>query len=326
MAKETFKTMIGGQALIEGIMMRGPKKDAIVIRTKDGLNVDVKPRKLYPDGSIWKLPFFRGPVSFLDAQVTGVKALMHSADFTPEEEQAPASKFDRWLEEKMKDEKSKNAALGITVGISMLFVIGLLFILPGLIGSLFERWVSSNLAINLIEGAARILIFFTYVYLSSLMKDMKRVFAYHGAEHKTISCYEAGLPLTVENVKTQCRFHPRCGTSFLMVVVILSILLFSVASGILLKLIPVLAAMRGMIAYKFIMMAFKLLLLPLVVSIAYEINRLVGRCDNRFTKFLVAPGLWMQRITTNEPDDEMIQVAIAAVEAVLPEEEGADRW
>ncbi len=326
MAKETFKTMIGGQALIEGIMMRGPKKDAIVIRTKDGLDVDVKPRKLYPEGSVWNLPFLRGPVAFLDAQVTGVKALMHSADFAPEEETAPTSKFDRWLEEKMKDEKSKNTALGITVCISLLFVIGLLFILPGLVGALFERWVNSNLAINLIEGLARIVIFVTYVYLSSLLNDMKRVFAYHGAEHKTISCYEAGLPLTVENVKTQSRFHPRCGTSFLMVVVVLSILLFSVASGLLLKLIPALAVMRGTIAYKFIMMAFKLLLLPLVVSIAYEINRLVGRSDNKIARSLVAPGLWMQRITTNEPDEDMIQVAITAVEAVLPEEEGTDRW
>lgn len=326
MAKETFKTMIGGQALIEGIMMRGPKKDAIVIRTKDGLDVDVKPRKLHPKDSAWNLPFLRGPVSFLDAQVTGVKALMHSADFVPEEEQESTSKFDRWLEEKMKDEKSKNMALGITVAISMLFVVGLLFILPGLIGAFFENWVSSNLAINLIEGVARIVIFVSYVYLSSLLKDMKRVFAYHGAEHKTISCYEAGLPLTVENVKTQSRFHPRCGTSFLMVVVVLSILLFSVASGLLLKLIPALAAMQGTIGYKFIMMGFKLLLLPLVVSIAYEINRLVGRCDNAFTRFLVAPGLWMQRITTNEPDAAMIEVAIKAVEAVLPEKEGEDRW
>ena len=326
MAKETFKTMIGGQALIEGIMMRGPKKDAIVIRTKDGLDVDVKPRKLYPAGSVWNKPFLRGPVSFLDAQVTGVKALMHSADFAPEEEQASTSKFDRWLEEKMKDEKSKNTALGITVAISLLFTIALLFILPGLVGALFERWISSNLAINLIEGLARIVIFVTYVYLSSRLQDMKRVFAYHGAEHKTICCYEAGLPLTVENVKTQTRFHPRCGTSFLMVVVILSILLFSVASGLLLKLIPALTVMRGTIAYKLIMMAFKLLLLPLVVSIAYEINRLVGRSDSKFARGLVAPGLWMQRITTNEPDEDMIQVAITAVEAVLPEEEGADRW
>lgn len=326
MAKETFKTMIGGQALIEGIMMRGPEKDAIVIRTKEGLDIDVKPRKLHPKNSPLNWPFLRGPISFLDAQVTGVKALMHSADLSPDEDTVSTSKFDLWLEEKMKDEKSKNTALGITVCISMLFVVGLLFVLPALIGSFFDNWVKNNLAINLIEGLARIVIFVSYVYLASLMKDMKRVFAYHGAEHKTICCYEAGLPLTVENVKKQCRFHPRCGTSFLMVVVVLSILLFSVASGLLLKLIPTLAAMQGTVGYRLIMMAFKLLLLPVVVSIAYEINRLVGRHDNWFTKILVAPGLWMQRITTNEPDDEMIQVGIAAVEAVLPEKEGADRW
>ena len=155
---------------------------------------------------------------------------------------------------------------------------------------------------------------------------MKRVFAYHGAEHKTICCYEAGLPLTVENVRKQCRFHPRCGTSFLLVVVVLSVLLFSVVSTGLLNVIPALAAIKGTLGYRLIMMAVKLLLLPVLVSLAYEINRLVGRYDNWFTVLLTAPGLCMQRITTNEPDDTMIEVGIAAVEAVLPEEEGTDRW
>ena len=158
------------------------------------------------------------------------------------------------------------------------------------------------------------------------MQEMKRVFAYHGAEHKTICCYEAGLPLTVENVRKQSRFHPRCGTSFLLVVVVLSVLLFSIVSTGLLNLIPALAAIKGTVGYRFIMMGVKLLLLPVLVSIAYEINRLVGRFDNGFTALLTAPGLWMQRITTNEPDDLMIEVGIAAVQAVLPDEEGADRW
>ena len=172
----------------------------------------------------------------------------------------------------------------------------------------------------------RVIILTGYMIFASRMEEMKRVFAYHGAEHMTICCYEAGLPLTVENVQQQCRFHPRCGTSFLLVVVVLSILLFSVASTVLLAWLPVLAAMQGTVAYKLIMVCFKLLLLPIVVSIAYEINRLVGKYDNWFTKLLVAPGLWMQRITTNEPDAEMIEVGIAAVEAVLPEKEGADAW
>ena len=155
---------------------------------------------------------------------------------------------------------------------------------------------------------------------------MTRVFAYHGAEHKTIRCYEAGLSLTVENVRKQTRLHPRCGTSFLLVVMILSILVFSVASSGLLSIFPVLEAMRGSILYRIIMIGFKLLLLPIVVAFSYEINRWVGRHDNVFTRIMTYPGMWFQNFTTNEPDDTMIEVGIAAVQAVLPEEEGADRW
>lgn len=324
--KETFKTMIGGQALIEGIMMRGPQKDAIVVRTAEGLVTEVSPRKVYPKSSVMAMPPIRGVVNFFDAQMTGIKALMRSADLSPDEAGQSTSKFDKWLEKKMNDSGSKNAVLTITVCISLLFMIGLLFVLPALISAVFEIWVENNLALNLLEGLVRILVFIAYVYLSSRMKEIGRVFAYHGAEHKTICCYEAGLPMTVENVRKQCRFHPRCGTSFLLVVVVLSILLFSVVTSGLLELLPALAAMQGTLGYRLIMMAVKLLLLPVVVSIAYEINRLVGRHDNWFTRILTAPGLWMQRITTNEPDDDMIEVAIAAVEAVLPEEEGADRW
>ena len=170
------------------------------------------------------------------------------------------------------------------------------------------------------------LIFAGYMLLVSRMKDMKRVFAYHGAEHKTIRCYEAGLPLTVENVRKMTRLHPRCGTSFLLVVMILSILIFSVASSALLAVAPALEAINESVWYRVIMVGFKLLLLPLVVAVAYEINRWVGRHDNGFTKVIRAPGLLFQKFTTNEPDDEMIEVAITAVQAVLPEEEGADRW
>ena len=325
MAKEQFKTMIGGQALIEGIMMRGPEKDAIVVRTKDGLNVEVSQRKVHPKRSPLSWPFLRGPVNFIDAQMVGIKALMHSADLNPEQAEEP-SKFDLWLEKKLNNEKSKNTFLGILVTISLLFSIGLFFVLPMLIGLVFELWTDNLLVLNLLEGLVRVIILTGYMIFASRMEEMKRVFAYHGAEHMTICCYEAGLPLTVENVQQQCRFHPRCGTSFLLVVVVLSILLFSVASTVLLAWLPVLAAMQGTVAYKLIMVCFKLLLLPIVVSIAYEINRLVGKYDSWFTKLLVAPGLWMQRITTNEPDAEMIEVGIAAVEAVLPEKEGADAW
>jgi len=165
-----------------------------------------------------------------------------------------------------------------------------------------------------------------YMLLVSRMGEMKRVFSYHGAEHKTIRCYEAGLPLTVENVRMQTRLHPRCGTSFLLVVMIISILVFSIASSALLAVVPALEAMRSTFVYRFIMIAFKLMLLPLVVGITYEINRWAGKHDNGFTRILTAPGMWMQNFTTNEPDDAMIEVGIAAVNAVLPEQEGADRW
>ena len=326
MAKsETFKTMIGGQALIEGIMMRGPEKDAIVVRTPEGLNIELRDRKVHPKNSPLSWPFFRGPVNFIDAQMVGIKALMHSADLNPEQAEEP-SKLDLWLERKLNNEKSKNTFLGVLVAISLLFSIGLFFVLPMLIGLVFEIWVENLLVLNLLEGLVRVVILTGYMFFAARMQEMKRVFAYHGAEHKTICCYEAGLPLTVENVRSQCRFHPRCGTSFLLVVVVLSILLFSVASTVLLNCLPALAAMQGTLGYKLIMVCFKLLLLPVVVSIAYEINRLVGKYDNWFTKLLVAPGMWMQRITTNEPDDDMIRVGISAVEAVLPEKEGADAW
>jgi uncharacterized protein YqhQ len=194
------------------------------------------------------------------------------------------------------------------------------------IGSFFDRWIESTLALNLVEGLVRMIVFGVYMLLVSRMNEMRRVFAYHGAEHKTIRCYEAGLPLTVENVRKMTRMHPRCGTSFLLVVMLLSILVFSVASSGLLAAVPALDAIRGTIGYRLLMIAYKLLLLPLVVAIAYEINRLVGRHDNWFTRILTAPGMWMQNFTTNEPDDEMIEVGIAAVQAVLPEVEGADKW
>ena len=326
MAKETFKTMIGGQALIEGIMMRGPEKDAIVVRTADGLETEILPRKIHPKSSPLSWPFLRGPVNFFDAQFTGIKALMKSAELNPEEAGETSSKFDQWLEKKLNNKKNQETFFTILVCISLLFSVGLFFVLPMVLGSVFEIWVKSTLALNLIEGLIRIVILVGYMLLASLPKDMQRVFAYHGAEHKTISCYEAGLPLTVENVRKQSRLHPRCGTSFLLVVVLLSILLFSVVSSALYGSIPVLAAIRGTVGCKLIMMAVKLLLLPVIVSVAYEINRLVGRYDNWFTRLLTAPGLWMQRITTNEPDDTMMEVGIAAVEAVLPAERGADRW
>jgi len=323
---EKFKTMIGGQALIEGIMMRGPEKDCIVVRNKDGLQVEVSPRKLNPPKSFKNWPFFRGMFSFFDAQVTGVKALMRSVDLAPEEYQEEPSKFDLWLEKKLGNETFQKAVIGIAVAMGMGLSIGLFFLLPMIIGGFFDRWIDTTVGLNLVEGLVRMCIFMGYMLLVSRMAEMRRVFAYHGAEHKTIRCYEAGLPLTVENVRIQTRLHPRCGTSFLLVVMVISILVFSVASSGLLAVFPGLEAIRGTFGYRLLMIAFKLLLLPVVVGITYEINRWCGRKDNAFTRALSAPGMWMQNFTTNEPDDSMIEVAIAAVEAVLPEEEGADRW
>ena len=325
---EKFKTTIGGQALIEGIMMRGPEKDAVVVRGKDGLTVEVNPRKVRKPGSLGTWPVIRGAVTFIDSQVVGVKALMRSADLAPDEYTADEqpSKLDQWLEKKLGNEKFQQLLVGFAVFLGLAMSIGLFFLLPMVVSSLFDGLITNTLTLTLMEGLVRMVIFMGYMILVSRMKEMKRVFAYHGAEHKTIRCYEAGLPLTVENVRNQTRLHPRCGTSFLLIVMVISILVFSVASSLLLNIAPGLAAMRGTIGYKLIMIAFKLLLLPLVVGITYEINRWAGRHDNGFTRILTAPGLWMQKLTTNEPDDSMIEVGIKAVQAVLPEEEGADRW
>ena len=323
---EKFKTSIGGQALIEGIMMRGPEKDAIVIRGREGLTIEVNPRKINPPGSFKTWPFFRGVFNFFDAQVTGVKALMRSADLAPEEMQEQPSKFDLWLEKKLGNEAFQKAIIGIAVTIGMGFSIVLFFLLPMIAGGFFDRWIDNLLVLNLVEGLIRICIFMGYMLLVSRMGEMKRVFAYHGAEHKTIRCYEAGLPLTVENVRMQTRLHPRCGTSFLVVVMVTSILVFSIASSVLLTAVPQLELISGTFLYRLLMIVFKLLLLPIVVGITYEINRWCGRKDNRFTRLLAAPGMWMQNFTTNEPDDSMIEVGIAAVQAVLPEKEGSDLW
>ena len=324
---EEFKTMIGGQALIEGIMMRGPEKDAIVCRTREGLNVEVTERKLPNEGSFLKWPLIRGVVNFFDSQVTGVRAILKSADLSPDEEWSEEpSKLDLWLVKKLGSEKFQQFLIYSAAILGLLLSIGLFFLLPMVISSFFDGFIKSNLLLTLLEGVVRLVIFMVYMFLVSRMKEMKRVFSYHGAEHKTIRCYEAGLPLTVENVRMQTRLHPRCGTSFLLVVMVISILVFSIASTVLLNVVPALEAMRGGIAYKLIMICFKLLLLPLIVSITYEINRWAGRHDNAFTRVLTFPGMWLQNFTTNEPDDSMIEVGIMAVQAVLPEEEGADRW
>ena len=312
--QEQFKTMIGGQALIEGIMMLGPEKSAVVVRTKDGLQ-----RKLSQKWSPKKLPFIRGIFNFCTSMKTGVSALMYSADFFAEEDEDEKGKepgrFEAWLEKRLSSEKAQNALITFSVVLGLAFSIALFFVLPSLLGSFLNRFVTTNEIVrNLLEGLLRIVIFLAYMFLVSRMKDMRRVFSYHGAEHKTIRCYEAQLPLTVENCRGMTRLHPRCGTSFLFVVVAISILLFALVSAV----FPT--------SNMLVRMLIRLALLPFVVSISYECNRFVGRHDNALTRALSAPGMWFQHFTTNEPDDSMLEVAIEALKLVIPDEAGADRW
>lgn len=313
-----FRTSIGGQALIEGILMRGPEKQAIVVRDQEGNLVEkVEELRLIKDRyPILGVPLIRGTVNFLDSMVKGVKALMYSADFYPEEEAAQPSKFDLWLEKHLSSKKLESVivTLAVVMGVGLsvfLFMVlptfltgGILHFFPG-----FPMWGR-----NVVEGLLKIVIFLLYLIVCSRQKDIYRVFQYHGAEHKTIFCYEAGLPLTVENVRIQPRHHPRCGTSFLFVVIFVSILFSSVVFGIW----PITSVWLRTLAH--------LLLLPLVVGVTYEFNRWVGRHDNPVTRVLAAPGMWLQNFTTNEPDDSMIECAIRSLELVLPDEQGKDKW
>ena len=311
-----FRTTIGGQALIEGILMRGPEKQAIAVRGPEGLVVKEEELRLirdrYPGLG---LPLVRGSVTFLDSMVKGVKALMFSADFYPEEAGAEEpSRFERWLDEKMGNEKMEKLVIGLSVVMAVCFSIGLFMLLPTFLASFVERVTDSVLVRNLVDAVLRIAIFMTYLIAVSRMSDIKRVFSYHGAEHKTIFCYEKRLELTVENVRVQPKHHPRCGTSFMLVVIIVAILVNTVVFA----LFPV--------ENVFLRMLVQLLLLPLVVGITYEFNRYVGGHDNPVTNLLARPGLWMQNFTTFEPDDSMIEVAIEAMKRVIPEEEGKDAW
>lgn len=310
-SQEKFKTMIGGQALIEGIMMRGPKKQSIVVRSPEGLVVKTEELKLSKSKNpLWKLPLIRGVVNFGSSMICGIKALMYSAEFFPEEETTEPSKLDLWLEKKLGSEKMEKAVIYFALVLGLAFSVGMFILLPTFLSGLIPGIRGNYFVRNLTEGLLKILIFFGYLFLVSRMKDMKRVFSYHGAEHKTIRCYEAQLPLTVENVRPQTRKHPRCGTSFLLIVVCISILCGAVIR----------------VDNTLLRMGLHLLLLPVIVAVSYEFNRLVGRHDNWLTRILTAPGQWMQSFTTFEPDDSMIEVAIKALEEVLPDEEGADQW
>lgn len=311
-----FRTTIGGQALIEGILMRGPEKQAVVVRGPEGLVVREEALKLIRDRyPVLGLPLIRGSVTFLDSMYRGVKALMFSADYYPEEAGVEEpSKFEKWLDEKLGNEKMEKVVIAFSVVLAVAFSIGLFMLLPTFLSSFVELVTDSVLIRNLVDAVLRIAIFMSYMIAVSRMKDIRRVFSYHGAEHKTIFCYEKGLDLTVENVRVQPKHHPRCGTSFMLVVIIVAILVNTVVFA----LFPV--------GNVFLRMLIQLALLPLVVGITYEFNRYVGGHDNPVTNFLARPGLWMQNFTTFEPDDSMIEVAITALKLVIPEEKGKDAW
>ncbi|MBQ2057960.1 MAG: DUF1385 domain-containing protein [Oscillospiraceae bacterium] len=306
-----FKTSIGGQALMEGILMRGPEKEAIVVRKPDGTleekveSVESPKDKFAPFG--W--PIIRGSVNFVDTMIKGVKALTYSASFLPEEEAEP-DKVDKWIEKHFTAEKAQKIIIGVSVVIGLVVSVGLFILLPTILAGLFYNAVESRILRNLIEGVIRIVIFLLYMILASKMKEIKRVWMYHGAEHKTIFCYEAGLPLTVENAKIQPRLHPRCGTSFMIIVMVVSILVFSVVN----------------VESVWLRMALRLALLPVTVGISYELIKYAGRHDNWFTRIISAPGKALQLITTKEPDDDMLEVAIRSLELVKPEVAGSDAW
>lgn len=330
------KTSIGGQAVIEGVMMRGPEKIATAVRKPDG-EIVVGEQELGSGrkSKFVKLPIIRGCVNFFDSLIIGVKSLMFSAKFFDvdedgnEIEQEP-SRFEAWLDKKLDSDAAMNVVIYCSVIVSLLMSVGLFILLPTLIAGFLTDFmkVQNNTVLTLTEGIVRILIFIMYLTLVSQMKDIKRVFMYHGAEHKSIFCYEKGLPLTVENVRIQPRLHPRCGTSFLLIVMVISILVFSIIPwqqesfvG-----IPVIGAVFGAMPWAIWRIILRLLLLPIVAGLSYEIIKFAGRHDNMLTRAISKPGMWFQLITTNEPEDDQIEVAIRSLTAVIPEDKTADIW
>jgi uncharacterized protein YqhQ len=311
--KKKFSTSIGGQAVIEGVMMRGPHGSAIAVRKPDGeIIVETRENKsLLQKYKVLKLPLLRGVISFFESMVVGTKALMFSAEFYDVEDlEAEPSKFEAWLE-KIFGNKLKDYIIYLSIFVSLLLSVGLFIIIPTFITNFFG--IESNSVKTAVEGILKIAIFFAYLVAVSKMKDIQRVFQYHGAEHKTIHCYEAGYELTIENVKGQSRLHPRCGTSFLFIVMIISILLFLIIPN------------GGGMAW-YVRSLYKLLLLPIVAGVSYEIIKMAGKYNNPFTRVISAPGMWFQYITTSEPDESQIEVAIASLNAVKPLKKEEAKW
>ena len=310
-----FKSKIGGQALIEGVMMRGVDTEAMAVRLPNG-EIDLEQWELKPAKWYRKVPFIRGCVNMIVSFVDGYKCLSKSADKSMEgiEEEEP-SKFEKWLTDKFGD-KLMNAVMVVATVLGVFLALLLFLYLPALatkgLSLLIPKLNDLTFVKNLIEGLIKIGIFVIYLWATSLLSDMKRTYQYHGAEHKTIFCYEHGLELTVENVRKQKRFHPRCGTSFTFLVLFISIFVFSVFQ----------VSWNSLI----LRVGIHILLLPIIVAIAYELIRLAGRYDNIVTKIISTPGLWIQRLTTKEPDDSQIEVAIAAFKPCIPEDRERDRW
>ena len=310
------KTSIGGQALIEGIMMRGPKRSVMAVRKKDG-SIDISERNVkslkdkYP---ILKLPIIRGVAGFIESMTVGYKAMMDSAEISGYLDDEEIAK-----ENEKKDSGKLMAVLTIVASVlAVILSVGLFIYLPSLAFKGVNYLAGGVLSgfQSLFEGILKIAIFLCYMFAVSLMKDIDRVFRYHGAEHKTIFCYEAGEELTVENVRTKGRFHPRCGTSFMILMLIVSIFVTFILDAI----VPWL---KGILWLRTII---KLLLVPLICGIGYELIKVCGRHDNIVTRIIAAPGLWIQRITVKEPDDSMIEIAIAAMKEVIPENEEEAKW
>lgn len=300
---EKFKSKIGGQALIEGIMMLGPTTGAMACRLPDG-SIDLETwEENNGKNAPWyrKTPLIRGSVNFVTSMIKGYKYIMKSAE-------------KQMTEEEKAEEENSSAFFNICMTIGMILgiviAVGLFVWLPKFVVGLIQPLTTSRIIRSLAEGIVKIIIFVVYMALTGLMKDIRRQYCYHGAEHKTIACHEAQLPLTVENVRKQTRFHKRCGTSFIFIVLIVSIF--------------VMCFIPFTVTWQRVVSSF--ILLPLMVGISYECIRLAGNHDNLFTKILSAPGLAMQRITTREPDDSMIEIAIAALTPCIPADKEEDKW
>lgn len=305
------KTSIGGQAVIEGVMMRGPYKTAVAVRKPDG-NIDVSVEDLVPlskRNKVFSIPVIRGAVSFVDSLITGIKYLQYSASFFEDEEGYEEDKLEKFLKNKLGD-KAEGVVMGFSLILSFIIAIGLFMLLPTFAASFLKRATENTVVINLLEGIIRLIIFILYIYFISKMKDIQRVFEYHGAEHKSIFCYEEGLELTPENAAQFKTLHPRCGTNFLIIVMTISIVAFSFLGW------PNLA----------VRLITRILFLPLIAGLSYEVIKFLGRSDSSIARVIAYPGLMMQKLTTRQPDEDQLEVALAALKAVIPPEEGCDTW